>query len=186
MKEENFRYFEFGDFRVDTRRRILEKNGETVALSPRNFDLLLSLIENEGQILTHDELLDKVWEGTFVEQANLKNAISVLRHILGESPNQSLFIKTIPRRGYSFVANVKALPDETALLEIHQTQTEVVIEEEIIVDEDEEKHISAKQLPSAPKSNYLSKIAFAGNGLADPIDHQEERSVNDEFHKRSQ
>ena len=161
MKEENFRYFEFGEFRVDTRRRILEKNGETVPLSPRNFDLLLSLIENEGQILTHDELLDKVWEGTFVEQANLKNAISVLRHILGESPNQSLFIKTIPRRGYSFVANVKALPDETALLEIHQTQTEVVIEEEITVDDDEEKHISAKQLPPAPKSNYLSKIAFA-------------------------
>ena len=87
MKEGNFRYFEFGEFRVDTRRRILLKNSEMVALSPRNFELLVVMIENEGRILSHDELLDKVWEGTFVEQANLKNAISVLRKIFGGKPN---------------------------------------------------------------------------------------------------
>lgn len=168
MKEGNFRYFEFGEFRVDTRRRILLKNSEMVALSPRNFELLVVMIENEGRILSHDELLDKVWEGTFVEQANLKNAISVLRKILGEHPNESFYIKTIPRRGYSFVASVKALHDENTHLDIHQTQTEVVVEEMIIEDDEDENEHFIKAVNSrtklflvAQKPNYFSKIIYA-------------------------
>lgn len=112
MGVESNRYFGFGEFRVDARRRILSKNGETISLTPRNFDLLLVMIENEGQILTHDDLLDKVWAGTFVEQANLKNAVSVLRKMLGEGPGEGFYIRTIPRRGYSFVAPVRVVSDD--------------------------------------------------------------------------
>jgi DNA-binding winged helix-turn-helix (wHTH) protein len=133
MEDGKNRFYGFGKFRVDTRRRILSKNGETISLSPRNFDLLLVMIENEGQILSHDDLLDKVWEGTFVEQANLKNAISVLRRVLGEVPNEALYIRTVPRRGYSFVAPVEVLPDghaaETLLYE--ETVSEFTIGEEV-------------------------------------------------------
>lgn len=134
MEAEKVRYFEFGNFRVDTRRRILLKNNDVLSLSPRNFDLLLVLIENDGQVLGHDELLDRVWEGTFVEQANLKNAISVIRKILGEDANEGGFIRTIPRRGYSFVAPVNALPDTVV---IEQTESEVVIEEYFEADDGE-------------------------------------------------
>ncbi|MFT3745504.1 MAG: winged helix-turn-helix domain-containing protein [Pyrinomonadaceae bacterium] len=134
METEKIRYYDFGDFRVDARRRILLKNNETVSLSPRNFDLLLVLVENDGNVLGHDELLDRVWEGTFVEQANLKNAISVIRKILGEDSVEGGFIRTIPRRGYSFVAPVTALPD-TVVFE--QTESEVVIEEIVEVDDGE-------------------------------------------------
>lgn len=109
------RYFAFGEFRLDARRRILSKNGVTISLTPRNFDLLLVLIENEGQVLTHDEILNTVWEGTFVEQANLKNAISVLRKALGEEPGEGLYIQTVPRRGYSFVAPVRVSVDDASL-----------------------------------------------------------------------
>lgn len=111
METSNFRFYQFGEFKLDTRRRILFKNDEQIQLSGRVFELLLVFVQNEGQVLEHEELLDKVWEGTFVEQSNLKKSVSALRQILGENPNESLFIKTVPRRGYCFVAKVHAFND---------------------------------------------------------------------------
>lgn len=93
------------------------KNDEQIQLSGRVFELLAVFVQNEGQVLEHEELLDKVWEGTFVEQSNLKKSVSALRQILGENPNESLFIKTVPRRGYCFVAKVHAF-NETVVDEI--------------------------------------------------------------------
>jgi Tol biopolymer transport system component/DNA-binding winged helix-turn-helix (wHTH) protein len=113
MAERNIRFYEFGEFKLDARRRILLKNDSPVQVSSRIFDLLLIFVQNEGRVLEHNELLDKVWEGAFVEQSNLKKAVSALRQILGESASESLFIKTIPRKGYSFVAPVRELPEET-------------------------------------------------------------------------
>ena len=113
------------------RRRVLTRNNEQVPISAKNFDLLLALIQNEGRILSHDELLDLVWGDTFVEQSNLKKGISAIRQILGETPDSSLYIKTIPRKGYSFIAPIQAIPDEQ---EFQIKATEIVIEEEIIED----------------------------------------------------
>lgn len=118
MENNNSRFYEFGGFKLDTLRRILLKNDEPIQLSSRIFDLLLVFVQNEGKVLEHEELLDKVWEGTFVEQSNLKKSVSALRQILGENPNESLFIKTVPRRGYCFVAPVRALPDENSIEKI--------------------------------------------------------------------
>lgn len=128
MENKIFRFYEFGGFKLDSKRRILFKNEEQIHLSARVFDLLLIFVQNEGKILEHDELLDKVWEGTFVEQSNLKKSVSALRQILGENPNQSLYIKTVPRRGYCFVASVKTVDeiDESIISEnkIESTQPE--------------------------------------------------------------
>lgn len=112
MQTSNFRFYEFNEFKLDTRRRVLLKNGKEIQLSSRIFDLLLVFVQNEGKILEHEELLNKVWEGTFVEQSNLKKSVSALRQLLGEKPNESLYIKTVPRRGYCFVASVRAISDE--------------------------------------------------------------------------
>jgi DNA-binding winged helix-turn-helix (wHTH) protein/Tol biopolymer transport system component len=146
------RYYEFGEFRLDARRRILLKNGDQIPLSSRIFDLLLVLLQNEGQVLEHDELLDKVWEGMFVEQSNLKKSVSALRHILGEQPNESLFIKTIPRRGYCFVAPVRAVSDdiEEEVL-FRRTETEIIVEQ-IETDDEPGEPTRPKALPSAPVS----------------------------------
>lgn len=111
MDTSNFRFYQFGEFKLDTRRRILFKKDEQIQLSGRVFELLSVFVQNEGQVLEHEELLDKVWGGTFVEQSNLKKSVSALRQILGENPNESLFIKTIPRRGYCFVAKVHGFND---------------------------------------------------------------------------
>jgi len=163
MEDGNNRFYGFGEFRVDARRRVLSKNGEAISLSPRNFDLLLVMIENEGKILSHDDLLDKVWEGTFVEQANLKNAISVLRRVLGEQPNQALYIRTVPRRGYSFVAPVQSIPEvkpeETFVYE--ETVSEITVEEEVERDDAQGETLNITKAlppPAAPSHWRVNKL----------------------------
>ncbi len=159
------RFFEFGEFRLDARRRQLLKNGVPAQISPRVFDLLLVLVQNEGDVLSHDDLLDKVWDGTFVEQSNLKKGISALRQILGENPDESLYIRTIPRRGYSFVAAVREVADDRAPVVLRETSTEVVLEE--IVEQDDQVSTSpaAGELisspPAAAPSGWLRRHKFA-------------------------
>ncbi len=168
MEDKVFCFYEFEDFRLDPRRRALSKNGEKVPLSARNFDLLLFMVENGGRILEHDELLDKVWAGTFVEQATLKKGISALRHILVEKP-ETEFIKTIPRRGYSFVSPVRVVPDEIETLYIRETESEIIVEEYEETDETEkiiEPHASAKALNAAnPKKINVGRTAIISVGV---------------------
>lgn len=163
MTETKFRYFEFGEFRLDTRRRILQKNGTPIHLTTRSFDLLCVLVENAGRVLEHDELLDKVWEDTFVEQGNLKKTVSTLRQALGESPETSEFITTVPRRGYRFSAEVRPVGDEAIL--IRETRAEIIVEEEI------EDETTVKNTPRStlakPRRFQTRQILFAcGAALA--------------------
>jgi DNA-binding winged helix-turn-helix (wHTH) protein len=134
MNGNNIRYYEFGEFRLDIRKRILLQNGNRIPLTAKVFELLHLMVQNEGQVLEHDELLDKVWEGMFVEQSNLKKNISTLRHILGEKPNESFYIKTVPRRGYSFVAEVRAVAEDGETAIYREIETEVIFEEEVKAD----------------------------------------------------
>src|SRR5215510_10943639 len=97
------RSYEFGSFRLDAVRRVLVQNdGTPVSISPKALELLLVLVENSGHLLTKDELMQRVWSDSFVEEANLTQTISVLRKILGESKHDHRFIVTEPGRGYRF------------------------------------------------------------------------------------
>ncbi len=129
MSQQGNRYYEFGEFRLDAHKRALLKNSEPIRLTPKVFEVLLVLVENSGRILDKDELMKRVWEGTIVEEANLKNSISTLRKALGDERGASQYIQTLPKRGYKFIAPVIALPDEeeTYLLE-KRTTTEIAID----------------------------------------------------------
>ena len=100
--------YEFGEFRLDTTRMLLlRRDGEVVSLPHKTFDLLQKLIESGGRVLTKDELLNEVWRGSFVEEGNLTQHISILRKALAENPGENRYIATVPGRGYRFVAAVK-------------------------------------------------------------------------------
>lgn len=179
MAEEDFHCYEFGEFRLDGRRRSLSRAGERVPVSARNFDLLLYMVENDGRIIEHDELLDKVWAGTFVEQATLKKGISALRQLLTETP-ETEFIRTIPRRGYSFVWPVRKVPENSELLFVRKTEREVVVEEFEETDESvaPEQHpgtrvvgaypalLAEARTGSAAKTRWPWRLALIGLGLA--------------------
>src|SRR5205809_4993131 len=95
--------YAFAEFELDCARKRLLKQGKPVALNYRAYELLAVLVERKGEILSKDELLEKVWEGQFVEEGNLPVHISALRKIFGEKKDDNRFIVTVPGRGYSFV-----------------------------------------------------------------------------------
>src|SRR6185503_17372550 len=97
--------YEFGRFRLKTAERILLREGELVPLTPKVFDILITLVEHRGQVVAKDDLMKRVWPSTYVEEGNLTQNISLLRKALGESPGGVQFIETVPRRGYRFVAD---------------------------------------------------------------------------------
>ena len=104
MEQQDNRSYEFGRFRLNTAERVLLREGELVSLTPKVFDILLTLVQNCGQVVSKDDLMKRVWPDTFVEEGNLTQNISLLRKALGETPGGVQFIETVPRRGYRFVA----------------------------------------------------------------------------------
>jgi DNA-binding winged helix-turn-helix (wHTH) protein len=98
--------FEFGPFVLDPAKRTLLREGTPQSLAPKAFDLLLLLVEQRERVVSKDELLGKVWPGTFVDEANLSQQIFMLRKALNRDGGQTDYIANIPRRGYSFVARV--------------------------------------------------------------------------------
>src|SRR5678815_5417443 len=99
--------YEFGDFRLDSEKRLLWRDGAPVSLTPRVFDTLLFMVEHPDGILDKERLMEAVWPDSIVEENNLTQNISTLRRIFGETPGSHRYIVTIPGRGYRFVANVR-------------------------------------------------------------------------------
>jgi DNA-binding winged helix-turn-helix (wHTH) protein/TolB-like protein len=100
-------FYEYGPFRLDPAEHRLTRDGVPVCLAPRAFDLLLYLVLNPGRLLTKDEIMQAVWPGSFVEEANLTVAISVIRKALGEREGNLRCIETVPKKGYRFLAEVR-------------------------------------------------------------------------------
>jgi len=94
--------YEFGGFRVDPSSRILYRNDEHIPLTPKVFDTLLVLVEAAGRVITKEELLERVWPDTVVEEGSLTNTISALRKVVGPDS-----ITTVPKRGYRFTTPVQ-------------------------------------------------------------------------------
>src|SRR5258708_38956260 len=97
--------YEFGDFRIDTARRLLlAGDGLARSLAPKAFDTLLYMVEHSDVLLHKDALMKAIWPDTVVEENNLNQNISILRRVLGGSRQEHRYIVTVPGRGYRFVA----------------------------------------------------------------------------------
>ena len=113
------RIYDFEEFRLDAKshRLFRRADDEIVPLTPKAVELLIHLIENSGRVLSKDELIEMVWENSFVEEANLSQTIFVLRKTLGEDKKKPRFILTVPNRGYEFIAPVRQFRPEDEILE---------------------------------------------------------------------
>ena len=100
--------YRFGEFTVDADQKVLLRNGTPLPLAPKIFDTLLILVENSGRIVEKDALMNRLWPDTFVEEANLTFNIQQLRKALGDNARKPLFIETVTRRGYRFVAEMSS------------------------------------------------------------------------------
>jgi DNA-binding winged helix-turn-helix (wHTH) protein len=113
------RYLRFGAFLLDIKREELFKDGTRVKLQGKVYQALLALLEKPGDILTREALRMRLWPAdTHVNyDANVNTTVNKLRQVLGDSPEEPVFVDTIPRKGYSFVAKVEYLERLTPLSE---------------------------------------------------------------------
>jgi TolB-like protein/DNA-binding winged helix-turn-helix (wHTH) protein/cytochrome c-type biogenesis protein CcmH/NrfG len=101
--------YEFGAYQLDTEEKVLVREGQPVALPPKDLETLVVLVESAGHIVGKEELLEKVWPGVFIEENNLARRVFNLRQVLGEGPDGRKYIETVPKRGYRFVGSVRQL-----------------------------------------------------------------------------
>ena len=116
--------YKFGSFQIDAMERLLSRDGEPIAVTPKAFDTLLALVRNSGHLMLKDELMKAVWPDSFVEEVNLSQNVSALRRALGDTTQESRYIATVPGLGYRFVAEVQTdqpSVDEQSSLVVGQT-----------------------------------------------------------------
>ena len=102
------RVLRFGVFQVNLAARELRKHGVRIRLPGQPFCVLSILLERPGQVLSREEMRDKLWSSdTFVDyERSLNSAIRKLRAVLGDSQESPRYIETVPRLGYRFIAPV--------------------------------------------------------------------------------
>jgi Tol biopolymer transport system component/DNA-binding winged helix-turn-helix (wHTH) protein len=106
------RLVRFGTFEVDLRSGELRKAGVKLKLTGQPFQVLTILLEHPGEVVTREELQNRLWPNTFVDgDHNLNTAINKIREALGDSAENPRFVETLPRRGYRFLGDVETVGD---------------------------------------------------------------------------
>jgi TolB-like protein/DNA-binding winged helix-turn-helix (wHTH) protein/Flp pilus assembly protein TadD len=136
--------YRFGDYILDISEHSLKCSGRDIVLRPKSFETLAFLVERHGRLVTKDEVLGTVWAGVVVTDGNLTHCIEEIRNAMGDDPHEPLFIQTVPRVGYRFIADV-----------VTSTRNDL---EEIDVEEEEFEAIRVK-FSSEPGR-------FTGNGFS--------------------
>jgi TolB-like protein len=99
--------FWFGDCALDTDRRELRRGAELVAVGPQVFDILVHLLENRERVVSKDDLLEAVWAKRIVSESTLTTHINAVRKAVGDSGEEQSLIRTVPRKGFRFVGEVR-------------------------------------------------------------------------------
>ncbi len=96
----------FHSCRLDTANHCLWRGQDRVQIPPKAFDVLRYLVENPGRVVTQNELLEALWPETYVNPEILRKYILDIRKTLGDRPDKAVFIETVTKRGYRFIAPV--------------------------------------------------------------------------------
>ena len=103
------RYARFGAFEADLERGELYQNGQRVKVQAKLFQALVVLLGRAGDVVTREEVRRQLWPDSFLASldANVNTTMNKLRQVLGDTPENPVYIETVPRRGYSFLAGVE-------------------------------------------------------------------------------
>jgi Tol biopolymer transport system component/DNA-binding winged helix-turn-helix (wHTH) protein len=179
--ESTTRGFNFGNFTLDLERRLLLRDGEPVPLTPKAFDTLALLVRRSGRVVGKDELMGEIWADTFVEESTIAQNVFTLRKALGQNQTEHQFIETVPKHGYRFIADVKAIDGPTnSKPEIeHQTAAHNINVNAKISDEKiSDGEISDAENGKAKIDNSETFDAASENARADENEEGDFASVN--------
>ena len=101
--------FHFGEFELDTSAGELRRNGDRLRIQPQPYRLLTLLVRRAGELVTRDEIRQELWkDGTFVDfEQSVNFCVSQIREVLKDSADRPLYVQTVPKRGYRFIAPVE-------------------------------------------------------------------------------
>jgi Tol biopolymer transport system component/DNA-binding winged helix-turn-helix (wHTH) protein len=182
-------FYDFAGFRLDAQERRLWRGDELVSLTPKEFELLLMLVERAPRIVEKDELLERIWKDTFVEDGTLTRNVSWLRKKLENSADEkgAKFIQTIPKRGYRFLPSVTEIKKTPALIVEEQTVQHIRIEEtlsfpdapELPPTQADETAIASRRVSEIAKRSFENSDFASGHAritVALPAASQTEKS----------
>ena len=105
------RFYEFGPYRIDPGRGVLQRADESIPLTSKAFQTLLVLVENSEQVISKEQLMKMLWPDTFVEESNLAKHVSMVRKALGQTAQDHGYIVTVPGVGYRFAETVRVVSE---------------------------------------------------------------------------
>lgn len=161
MDGETPRRFRFDEFEIDTERRTLSRGGLPIPVFAKSFDLLVALVEHRGEVVSKNDLLDAVWPGQYVEEANLSVQISAVRKALGDDRRVPKYIITVPGKGYNFIGDVKRVAN--GFVVERERITEIVTETEVEVARSERV---ASVTPEVRRGSFYIEGSFLGKATA--------------------
>jgi pimeloyl-ACP methyl ester carboxylesterase/DNA-binding winged helix-turn-helix (wHTH) protein len=146
--------YAFLDYVLDTDAHVLQRAGFDQKIEPQVFDMLMLLVENAGNLVTRDQLVDKIWKGRIVSESAISARIAATRKAVGDDGKRQAIIRTIARRGLQFVAKLKV--------------------EEDIPPVDDTRTTAASDIPLHAKIRFTTapdggQIAWAETGEGPPI-----------------
>ena len=107
--------YRFDGFHLDARNRQLWRDGKTVPLSSKYFDVLLMLVSRGGELVEKQRIFDEIWDGVFVTDAALTQCIKDIRRQLGDDASNPRYIKTVPKHGYVFIGKAVEAQAQSAV-----------------------------------------------------------------------
>ena len=149
----------FGKFRLDAEKRVLWFEEKPLDLPLKAIELLCVLVAKHGELVTKDELLQKVWANSFVEESNLSRLIYLLRKTFKDFGENDL-IENVPRRGYRFTGEVRDFGEREIVIKRH-TETKTLVE----VEEDEDDRETRPAVPPRTSSS-ASPLSFPALALS--------------------
>jgi TolB-like protein len=114
--------YQFDHFELDLARFELREHGTTRPVEPQVLALLALLLEHRERLVSKDEILEKLWDGRVVTDSTLSSRIKSARQALGDSGKTQKYIRTIPRKGFRFVADVQVIREYSELSEVQPTE----------------------------------------------------------------
>lgn len=114
--------YTFGVFDFDPLTGELRKRGIRIRIPDQSVAILTLLLENQGRLITREEIREKLWGSStaFDFDQGINSAVRRLREALGDSPNHTRFLETLPRRGYRFIASVRRHGEEPEAAPLRQ------------------------------------------------------------------
>ena len=138
--------YRFHEFAVDKKRLELRSAGQPVDVEPQVFALLVYLIENREKVVSKDELIESIWHGRIVSDATLNSRINALRRAVGDNGKSQAVVRTYPRRGFRFVAELENSPDPGSAADRAATQHErpsiVVLPFQYVAESDDQAYLA--------------------------------------------